>query len=170
MDRGIGSILVVEDNPNEQLLIKHAFNELGAKDAIHVLNDGDDAIAYLNGKGQFCDRQKFPFPTFLLTNLNMPRVNGFELLSFIKRSKLIIIPTIVLTTSCDLDDIKQAYLLGVNAFHKKPTEPEGFLRLLKRLYDYWHEVELPDIDESGNLKQVECAGQFGKHIRPFIEG
>jgi len=100
----------------------------------------------------------------------MPRVNGFELLSFIKRSKLIIIPTIVLTTSCDLDDIKQAYLLGINAFHKKPTEPEGFLRLLKRLYDYWHEVELPDIDESGNLKQVECAGQFGKHIRPFIEG
>ena len=168
MDRGIGSILIVEDNRTERLLIKEAFQELGVKDAVHILDDGEDAIAFLKGKGEYSDRKKFKFPTLLVTDLRMPRVNGFELLSFIKRSHLIIIPTIVLTASCDLADIKQAYLLGVNAFHKKPENREGFLQLLKNLHDYWHDVELPEIDENGNFKPANGTHKLGLNIRPLI--
>ena len=168
MERATGSILVVEDNPTEQALIKKAFEELAIKDAVYIVNDGEDAIAFLTGQGKYGERKKFRFPTFLLTNLRMPKVSGFELLSFVKRSKLIIIPIVVLTNSTDLDDIKQAYMLGVNAFHKKPAKQECFLQLLKHLYEYWHDVELPDIDEHGNLKPSEKPGGFGEGIRPVI--
>jgi len=166
MKRATGSILIVDDNPNEQLLIKEAFRELKVTDAIHIADDGEEAIAYLKGQGKYCDRKKFQFPTFLLTDLNMPKINGFELLSFMKRSHFIIIPTIVWTTSNDLDDIQHSYLLGANAFHTKPTQKAGFLELLKKIYEYWAAVQLPDIDEDGNLKQTERSGTVGLFIPP----
>ena len=168
MKRATGSILIVDDNPNEQSFIKDAFRELGVQETIHIANDGEEAIAYLKGQGQYRDRQKFQFPTFLLTDLNMPKMNGFELLSYIKRSHFIIIPTIVWTISSDDADIQQAYLLGANAFHTKPSGREGFLQSLKKLYAYWAEVQLPDIDENGNLRRAERTGKFGLLIRPTI--
>lgn len=168
MKRATGSILIVDDNPNEQLLIKEAFRELRVKDAIHIVNDGEEAIAYLKGTGQYSNRQKFQYPTFLLTDLRMPKINGFELLSFIKRGHFIIIPTIVWTVSSTEQDIQQSYMLGANAFHTKPPQGEGFLQLVKTIYEYWADVQLPDIDENGNLKRAECNDKGGSQIRPII--
>src|SRR5690242_6687735 len=151
MKKGRGAILIVEDNPHEQLLIQTAFQEIGVTDSIHIVNDGEEAIAYLKGEGKYHDRQKYRFPTFLVTDLKMPKINGFELLLFLKRSHLIIVPTVVLTMSSDQDDINKAYQLGANSFHTKPNHMEGLVEMLKCVYEYWDKAQLPDIDESGKL-------------------
>lgn len=165
MKKGRGAILIVEDNPHEQLLVKTAFEELGVTDSIHVANDGEEAIAYLKGRGPFQDRQIYRFPTFLLTDLKMPRMNGFELLLFLKRSQMVIIPTIVLTMSSDQDDINKAYQLGANAFHTKPSHMEGLLEMLKRIHEYWNNLQLPDVDEAGNLKPTSNSGKLSEKMR-----
>lgn len=161
-----GSILIVEDHANEKLLIKNAFEEFQVTDAVHAVNNGEEAIAYLRGDGRFRDRQKYPFPTFLLTGLDMPKVSGFELLLFIKRSKLIIIPVIVLSASTNPHDLHRAYLFGANAFHVKPPHMEGLVQVLRRIYKYWAQVETPEVDEFGNLKSAHK--RPGEKIRPVI--
>lgn len=161
-----GSILIVEDDSSEKLLIKKAFEEFQVTDAVHAVNNGEDAIDYLKGNKPFNDRQKYPFPTFLLTGLDMPKVNGFELLLFIKRSKLIIIPVIVLSASTNAHDLQRAYLFGANAFHIKPPSMVEFKQVLRRIYKYWAQVEAPEVDEFGNLR---CGHEGpGDKIRPVI--
>lgn len=156
-----GSILIVEDDPVEQMLIKKAFEQIGVKDTIYAVGDGQDAIAFLTRKGEYADYRKFLFPTILLVDLKMPKVHGFELLLFLKRSKLIIIPTIIFTMSSDPDDIKHAYLLGANAYHVKPHKMEGLCDQLRKIYEYWTDVELPKTDEWGNLLPTQNSGKPG---------
>ena len=163
MKREKGSILMVGADRGEQLLIKEVFRELRIPDLLYIVRDGEEAIDFLKGEGGYADRKKFKFPTILLTELRMPKIDGFDLLLFIKRSNLIIIPTIVLTSSSDVDDVNRAYLLGANAFHNKPVELEGLLMVLKNIYDYWARVEIPDVDENGVVKPVSM-----KKIHPVI--
>lgn len=158
-------ILVVEDNPTERILMREAFEEIGIGKRVYAVEDGAEAITFLKGEGQYADRKKFPFPTFLLTDLKMPKVNGFELLLFLKRSHLIVIPTVVLTMSSDRDDVKKAFLLGANAYHTKPGKMEDFCRLLKTIYEYWDAVEIPDIDEKGNLIATKGEGKLSEKMR-----
>lgn len=161
MKKGRGAILIVEDNPTEQLLIQQAFEQIGVCDAIYTASDGEEAIAYLKGQGCYADRSKYRFPTFLLIDLKMPKISGFELLLFVKRCPLIVLPTIVLTMSSDPDDVKRAHLLGANAYHVKPTEMEKLCAQLKLIYDYWSSVELPEVDAEGHLKSTEEKGKLG---------
>jgi CheY-like chemotaxis protein len=165
MKKGRDSILIVEDNLTEQLLIRHAFEEIGVKDHIYTANDGEEAITFLKGSGQYADRDKFRFPTFMLVDLKMPKVNGLELLLYVKRTHLIIIPTIILTSSADPDDVKRAYMLGANAFHTKPMRMEDLCMILKRIYDYWNSVEMPDTDEHGNLKATNGFEKLGEKMQ-----
>lgn len=168
MKRGKGSILIVEDDANEQLLMKNAFEQLNIIDHIHTTN-GEQAIAYLKGDEPYADRKQYPFPTFLLTDLRMPKVNGFELLLFIKRTRLIIIPTVVLSVSAERNDIQSAYMLGANAYHVKPNKIEDLRDVLKNIYDYWSSVELPNADEARDFNRTEHTGSgFGDNIRPLI--
>ena len=158
-------MLIVEDNPKEQMLIKMAFDEIGIREKVYAVDDGDEAISFLKRKGKFADSEKFVFPTFLLTDLNMPRVNGFELLLFLKRNDFTIIPTIVFTNSEDPDDIECAYRLGANAYHVKPTRMEGLCEQLRRIYDYWMSAELPNTDECGRLLPTDCKGKLSESFR-----
>src|SRR3954463_6532049 len=104
------TILVVEDDPNDQFLIEHAFRKIGVTDPIQITCDGAEAIAYMMGEGKYADRQKFAYPTFIITDLKMPRADGFAVLEFLKANpEWAIIPTIVLSASTDLDDIKKSY-------------------------------------------------------------
>ena len=160
-----GSVLIVEDNPKEQMLIKLAFEEIGIRENIYTVDDGDEAISFLKRRRQYADFEKFVFPTFLLTDLKMPKVNGFELLLFLKRSHFTIIPTVVFTSSDDPADIECAYRLGANACHVKPTGMEGLCELLRRIYDYWMSAELPKTDESGRLLPADCKGKLSESFR-----
>lgn len=160
MKRVAGSILIVESNLNEQRLIQEAFEELQVRDSIYTVNDGEEAIAYVRGYGPYFDRRKYKFPTFLITALNMPKIDGFELLLHLKRSKLIIIPIVVFPTSFSSEDVQKSYQFGANAFHTKPRQFTELLEVLKKIYEYWADIEIPEVDECGNLRHgAEEAGQ-----------
>jgi len=162
-------ILSVDDDPNDQTLIRAAFKDAGVEDTIQSVNDGAEAIAYLKGQGKYADREQYLFPTFILTDLKMPRINGFELLRFLKSNpQLIVVPAVVFTASSDRDDIKRAFLFGANAYHVKAQTLDGLCAQLKLLYDYWTSAEVPEIDRTGNLLPTRNAGKLSEHVpSPF---
>jgi CheY-like chemotaxis protein len=111
----------IDDNDDDQFLIHHTLKKIGVTDPIHLLSDGAEAIEYMMGEGKFSDREEFAYPTFIITDLKMPRKDGFAVLEFLKGNpEWAVIPTIVFSSSTDLDDIKKAYMLGASSYHVKP--------------------------------------------------
>lgn len=157
-------ILVVDDDANDLFLIERTFRELGIdKSEITCLEDGEEAIAYMEGRGKFADRVKYPFPSAILTDLKMPKKNGFEVLKCLKGNpQFSIIPTVVFTSSSDMDDIKHAYRLGASAYHVKPSSTEQRRELLRILLEYWAKVDVPEVDESGHMLPTEGKGKLGE--------
>ena len=160
------TILVVEDDPNDCFLIERVLRKIGVTSPIHVVHDGAEAVAYMTGEGKYADREKFQYPTFIMTDLKMP-VDGFAVLEFLKKNpEWKIIPAVVLSASRDLDDIKKAYILGASSYHVKPQSMDLLSDQLKILHDYWLTCEVPQVDITG--KQVETDGQ-GKLGQRFTE-
>ena len=84
MKKSHPTIIVIDDSEDDQFLIKYTFKKIGVTDPIHLLSDGTEAIAYMMGEGKFADRTKFRYPTFIMTDLKMPRTDGFGVLEFLK--------------------------------------------------------------------------------------
>jgi len=161
-------ILLVEDDQNDQVLINAAFRAIGVKDPILVVENGLEAIAYMKGEGKYSDRQKFPYPTVIMTDLKMPRADGFAVLEYLKSTPdFAIIPTTVFSASEDLDDIKRSYSLGASSYHVKPQAPEGLRTQLKILYDYWKTAEVPQIDITGRQLETHAGGKLGERFPPM---
>lgn len=155
------AILIVEDDPNDQFFIEDAIRRLDISTPIIVLNNGVEAIKYLDGEGEYSDRRKFPFPTTVITDLKMPFVDGFGVLRHLKdKSDWGVVPTVVLSGSSDLHDIKTAYRLGASAYHLKPSNPTELRRLIKLLHDYWLVCEVPLTDIHGTQLQTEGDGKL----------
>ena len=109
-------ILAVDDDSNDLLFLESAFKSIDASASIHTVCGGQEAMDYLEGKGAFGDRGRFPYPDFIITDLKMPGVDGFAVLEFLlKTPETALIRTVVLSGSQDDDDIKKAYWLGANA-------------------------------------------------------
>jgi CheY-like chemotaxis protein len=162
MKRESHTILLVEDDPNDQIFIENAFRENGVPDVIHAVHNGREAIAYLSGDGQYGNRHQFEFPSFLLTDLKMPVMDGFGLLETVKNTpEWSIIPVVVLSASCDVDDIKKAYLLGAASYLTKPTNPDDLCTLLRKFHDYWAACEVPRIDPAGKQLPTHAPGKLG---------
>src|ERR1043165_2510725 len=101
------TILVVDDDANDQELITHAFRENGVTQPIQCVSSGNEAIAYLKGEGRYSDRSVFPYPSFIMNDLKMSRGDGFSVLEHLKSvPEWAIIPTLIFSASADLDDIK----------------------------------------------------------------
>ncbi|MFN7141163.1 MAG: response regulator [Limisphaerales bacterium] len=144
-------------------MIERAFRKNGVTDDIHLLSGGAEAIAYLEGQSKFADRAKFQFPSIVITDLKMPALDGFSVLKHIKGNpEWAVIPTIMLSASADTDDIKKAYFFGANSFFSKPATTADLQALLRRLYDYWIQVEVPQTDESGKMFKTESAGKIAE--------
>jgi len=159
------TILVVEDDPDDQTLIQRAFRKIGIKSPIHVVGDGAEAIAYMRGEGKYADREKFAYPTFITTDLKMPKADGFAVLEFLKKNpEWKIIPAVVLSASRDLDDIKKSYLLGASSYHVKPQSMEKLEQQLKILHDYWLTCEVPQVDISGRQLDTDSKGKLGERF------
>lgn len=159
------TILVVEDDPNDRFLIERAFRAIGVQDPIQLASDGAEAIAYLMGEGKYADRQKFAYPTFVTTDLKMPRADGFAVLEFLKGNpEWSVIPTIVLTASQDLDDIKKAYMLGANSYHVKPQGQDKLEKQLAVLHAYWMTCEVPEVDIQGKQLATNSCGKLGERF------
>ncbi|HZM04424.1 MAG TPA: response regulator [Candidatus Saccharimonadales bacterium] len=133
------TILLVEDDPNDVFLIQRAFNKANMVHSIKSVADGEQAMAYLGGQGDFEDRAQFPLPTLILLDLKLPRKSGLEVLAWIRAQKGAIrrVPIIVLTSSKQSTDINRAYELGANSYLVKPVAFEGLLQVVQTLDLYW---------------------------------
>ena len=132
------TILHVEDDPNDALLFQHACRKAGMDVNLRVVDDGEQAQAYLKGEDQFQNRDEHPFPTLVVLDLKLSFVNGFEVLEWMrKETKLRRVPVIVLSSSNRPADVKRAYDLGANSFLVKPVAFEGLLNLVKGIQQYW---------------------------------
>jgi CheY-like chemotaxis protein len=133
-----GVILLAEDDPNDVLLFRRAFQRAGFSNHLIVLNDGDDALKYLKGEGQYGERSAFPLPVLLLLDLSMPRLGGLEVLQWVRtQAELKHLPVIILTSSTFAPDLAKAYQAGANSFMSKPGDPAEFSATLKQLLDFW---------------------------------
>lgn len=170
MKNGHPTILVVEDKATDQRLIKTAFGNIGVSDPVHIVNSGKEAIAYMMGEGKFSDRTAFAYPTFVLTDLHMKDGDGFSVLEFLKTNpEWAIIPTIVLSRSADLDDVKTSYLLGASSFHIKPANQEGMTHLMLILHAYWMTCEVPEVDRSGRQLTTDDRGKLSERFNKVRE-
>ena len=149
-------ILLAEDEANDVFLMKRAFAKVKLINPMEVVSDGELAISYLKGTGQFHDREKYPLPMLILLDLKLPRRSGLEVLAWIREQEPPIrrIPVVVLTSSKQSNDINRAYELGANSYLVKPVAFEGLLDMVKALEMYWFimneqpEVELDNLQPS----------------------
>jgi CheY-like chemotaxis protein len=141
------NILHVEDDPNDALLFLHACEKAGVEFDLRSVNDGDQAIAYLRGLDSFSDRRQNPLPQLVLLDLKMPRLSGFDVLSWLRSdgqfSKL---PVIILTSSNHEIDVKRAYDLGASSYLVKPVGFDALVEVAKTIQSYWiHLNESPTL-------------------------
>ena len=137
-------VLLVEDSPGDVRLTREAFRDANLPVRLHVASDGIEAMAFLRNEGTYADA---PRPDFILLDLNLPRMDGREVLAIIKEdNNLRTIPTVILTTSdADADvDILKSYQLKANAYLSKPVQLDAFERLVVSIGDFWiTQVKLP---------------------------
>src|SRR6267378_1123057 len=131
-------ILLVEDREDDIALLRRAFDQALLTNPLQVLRDGEEAIAYLAGEGKYADRRQHPLPWLVLLDLKMPRVDGFEVVKWIRaRPEFKSLVVIVLTASDQIRDVNHAYALGANSFMVKPTDFENVVRMTKVAYEHW---------------------------------
>jgi CheY-like chemotaxis protein len=136
------SVLLVEDDPGDALLVREAFAERKATASLAVVSDGVQAMAYVRAEGSFATA---PRPDLVLLDLNLPRKNGREVLAEMKGdSDLATIPVIVLTTSEAEEDILRSYQLHANAYITKPVDLDRFVATVHSIDDFFIDlVKLP---------------------------
>lgn len=131
-------ILVAEDDENHALLLRRALKQSGCLNPVFFVQDGEEVITYLDGKGKFSNRIEYPLPSLLLLDLKMPNKNGFEVLAWLRaHPTLNLLPVVVLTGSDESGDIKQAYQLGANSFLTKPVDIRDFIQMCAAIKGYW---------------------------------
>lgn len=134
-------ILLAEDEEDYVLLIKHAFAKANIPNPLFVVWNGEEAIAYLKGEGKYSNREEYPLPELMLLDLKMPRVNGFEVLKWMRAQPgLAGLRVLVLTSSDQIRDVNDAYQLGANSFLVKPTDFEDTIQLSRLILDFWLKV------------------------------
>src|SRR5213083_2171116 len=132
------TILLVEDDSNDVLLMQRAFRKANLTHPVQVARDGQEAIEYLNHQGNFADVTRYPTPTLMLLDLKMPRKNGFETLEWLRQQPgLKRIVVIVLSSSSETADIKRAYDLGANSYLVKPGDFQSLVDRVSLLANYW---------------------------------
>ena len=135
---GIGRpivVLLVEDSPGDVRLTQVAFSEANPSVVLHVATDGVEAMSFLTHTGKHAGA---PRPDLILLDLNLPKMDGREVLARVKENaELQTIPTVILTTSSAMGDIKQSYELRANCYLTKPVELDAFENLVKSINDFW---------------------------------
>ena len=134
----LSTILLVEDNPDDAELIAYAFKKAGIVSPLVVVDDGEKAIAYIQGSSTYADRTAFPLPHLFLLDLKLPRRSGFEVLEAIRANRPTRnIPVVVLTSSNQEHDIERAYDLGANSYLIKPIGRDSLLTMVQSLDAFW---------------------------------
>ena len=140
------TILLVEDEPADIRLTQIALQQAKLANELHVVTDGEQALDFLHRRGAFTDARR---PDLVLLDLNLPRVNGYDVLAEIRATdELMTIPVIVLTTSSSQRDIVESYRRHANCFISKPVGVDEFLKVVATIEDFWLTiVKLPHVDD-----------------------
>lgn len=164
-NRRLLNILIVDDDPDAQEMLVLALQRIGVSSRVRCVNSGNEAVAYITGQGDFSDRERFPYPSLLITDLKMPEGDGFALLAQLKSTpQHRVVPTIVMSASSDDDDIKKSYMLGASSYFVKPAGFEALERLLKLLYELWLLAEIPAVDANGKHLTTNSVGKLGERF------
>jgi chemotaxis family two-component system response regulator Rcp1 len=136
-------ILLVEDNPSDVRLVQEGLKDGKLRNSLNVVGDGEDALAFLRNEGEYQDA---PHPDLILLDLNLPRVDGREILTQIKSCPdLKHIPVVVLTTSKSEEDILRSYELQANCYITKPVDLDQFIAIVQSIEEFWLTiVRLPE--------------------------
>ena len=128
-------VLLVEDDPGDELITREAFEHNKIKNTLHVAHDGEEGLDFLYQRGAYTDA---PRPDLILLDLNLPKYDGRQLLEKIKSDPdLCHIPVVVLTTSSAEEDILRSYKLHANAYVTKPVDLDQFMTVVKSIEDFW---------------------------------
>lgn len=134
----LGTIMLIEDEASDALLIRRAFEKAGVENPIQTVINGDKALAYFEGIGEYQDRSKYPLPIFILLDLKLPGMMGLQLLKWIRsRRDLRLIPVVVLTVSADDINVRSAYEAGANSYLLKPADRDEVFRVIADVQAYW---------------------------------
>jgi CheY-like chemotaxis protein len=128
-------VLLVEDDPGDVLMTREAFEEFKVRNNLNVVSDGEEAMAYLRREGEYADVAR---PDLVLLDLNLPRMDGRQVLAAIKGDEeLASIPVVVLTTSEAEEDVLRSYRLHANAYVTKPVDFDRFIDIVRRIDDFF---------------------------------
>jgi len=138
-------ILLVEDSPDDIFLFKEVLKDTKINIKLSVATDGKSALDFIFKKGEYTNA---PTPDIILLDLNLPKLDGREVLNIVKNDEgFKMIPVIILTTSQNLDDINDAYMKNANCYIPKPVDLEQFTSVLTTIEDFWlNIVRLPHVE------------------------
>jgi len=128
-------VLLVEDDPGDVLMTKEAFEHYKLRNVLHVVTDGEQALHFLRRTGGYADA---PRPGLILLDLNLPRLDGLEVLAELKADpELKVIPVVILTTSQAQQDVLRSYALHANAYVSKPVDFETFMEVIRQIDNFF---------------------------------
>jgi CheY-like chemotaxis protein len=128
-------VVLVEDDPGDVMMTREAFQDYKVQNQLHVVSDGAEAMAFLRQEGDYAGR---PRPDLVLLDLNLPRMDGRQVLESIKSDpELASIPVVVLTTSENEDDVLRSYSLHANAYVTKPVDFQRFIEVIRQIDDFF---------------------------------
>ncbi len=131
------TILLVDDSANDLILMRTAFKKAKCNMPLQEVHDGEEAIAYLTGEGIYCDRKKYPLPAIMLLDLNMPKMSGFDVLTWVRAQPVLKrLAIVILTASMRNEDVERAFDLGATSFLVKPSELETLAAMMRCLCDW----------------------------------
>ena len=134
------AILLVEDNEDDVFLMKRSLKAAGIVNPLYVVDDGQQAVDYLSGAGNYADRDNYPLPALVFLDLKLPLKSGLEVLAWIRQQpEFENLVVLVLTSSNEPSDLKRAYGLGANSYLVKPPTATQLLDLAKAFKWYWLE-------------------------------
>lgn len=140
----IKTILLVEDNQQDEMLILRSLRKVNLANQVDVARDGQQALDYLFCEGEFAGRRGYDLPTVVLLDINLPRVSGLEVLERLRtdqRTRLL--PVVILTSSDEERDRLRSYEHGANSFVRKPLDFCEFAESVARLGVYWLALNIP---------------------------
>jgi CheY-like chemotaxis protein len=132
-----GVILMVEDEPQDAILVQRQLAHSGLKHDLRIVESGQEAIDYLSGTGQYSDRQAFPEPCLLILDLKLPGIDGFDLVEWVRKNPdTRELPIIIYSGSISAEDAQRAYALGANAYFAKLAGPGHYNLLFTAIEEF----------------------------------
>jgi CheY-like chemotaxis protein len=154
------TILVVDDSEDDLSLMRDAFKEARCNHPLQEVRNGEEAIAYLKGEHAYSDRKKFPLPIVVLLDLNMPKRNGYDVLTWVRsQPNLKRLAICILTASARSEDIERCFYLGATSYLVKPIDLETLAAMMRCLCDWIQINHFPHINEAAKKSEADFGGE-----------